>query len=81
MAPQGTFAASSEASQSAFVRVRRISVSSGTSTARLRTRSALRANRGSVAKPGTPAMSQNLANCPSFPTARIRWPSDVSNTW
>ena len=39
MAPQGTLAASSAASQSGLVRVFMISASSGTSVARLRTRS------------------------------------------
>mmetsp|Transcript_19963 Transcript_19963/g.32642 ORF Transcript_19963/g.32642 Transcript_19963/m.32642 type:complete len:201 (+) Transcript_19963:813-1415(+) len=81
MEPQGTFAASSDASQSARGRWRITSSSRGTSTARWRTRSALVAKRGSMAHAGRPAISQNLVNCRSLPTARIRWPSLASKVW
>ena len=54
------------------LRSRSMASSNGTSIGRWRTRSALRAKRGSRASSGRPATSQNLTNWLSLPTATIR---------
>ena len=55
--------------------------SSTISSARCFTRAALVAKRSSVAHADLPATSQNLANWPSLPTARIMSPSAVGKSW
>ncbi len=80
MGPQGTPSGSSRSSHSRCRFVRTTSATIGSSVSRWRTRSAFLVNRGSAAHCGTPAASQNFANWPSLPTARMRWPSAQAKT-
>ena len=75
--PQGTPALSSAASQSALERALSKSPSMGIKTPRFSTRLGLVAKRSSSASSRRSATSQKRANWPSFPTARMMYPSEV----
>ena len=78
---QGTDAASSAASHSAAGRRASSSDTIGISWSRLRTRSALVANRSSDASSGRPITPQVRSKSRSFPAARMNGRSAASNSW
>ena len=79
--PLGTPAASSASHQSCVVRLAKISASSAVIASRFSTRFEFEAKRGSRARCGQPATSQNLLNRLSLPQARMTSPSFVLNGW